>query len=182
MHVSLSQSSLAFDDLCGACLFVCAPVLSLLMEQVVFQVQCWVSVSTECLSLCVSGSSFLFCVRSSHGSLQGLDIQTAEAEEDRSSISSEALDHSNILAYLSGAGSSHRQSQQTPERSALWYSSPHKSAECDLIGSSLWFSITCLLLNNAWLILVIGCVTLSQCNYKFAHCMRFKASNRKHVM
>lgn len=119
VHVSLLQFSLAIDDLCGACVFVCAHVLSLPTERVVFQVQCWVSVSTECLSLCVSGSSFLFCVRSSHSSLQGLDIQTAEAERDSSSVSSEAHDHSNVLAYLSGAGSSSRQSHRTPERSEL---------------------------------------------------------------
>ncbi|KAM9349925.1 uncharacterized protein aknad1 [Symphorus nematophorus] len=47
-------------------------------------------------------------------SVEELDIQTAKAEEERSSILSEVLDHSNILAYLSGTRSSSRQRQWTP--------------------------------------------------------------------
>lgn len=57
--------------------------------------------------------------RSSHSSLEGRDIQAAEAEEETSTVLSEAIDHSDILAYLSGARSSSRQKQQTPSRS-VW--------------------------------------------------------------
>ncbi|XP_056912440.1 serine-rich adhesin for platelets-like isoform X3 [Takifugu flavidus] len=46
---------------------------------------------------------------------QEVDIQTAEVDDEVSSALSEALDHSNILEYLSGAKLSSRHSQQTPE-------------------------------------------------------------------
>lgn len=57
--------------------------------------------------------------RSSQGSLEGRDIQAAEAVEESNSVLSEAIDHSDILAYLSGARSSSRQTQRTPDRS-VW--------------------------------------------------------------
>lgn len=161
-------------------MFVCAQVINLPMKQIVFQVHCWCRV-VKCFSLCVRVFS-LSSFRSSHGSLQGLDIQTAEAEGERSSVLSEAIDHSNILAYLSGASSSSRQRQQTPERSVVWCKSPYKTAKCDLIDSLLWFLCTCLLLNNASLVYVIHCVILPQCKWAtFAHCMKCRSRNRNHV-
>ncbi|XP_027141414.1 uncharacterized protein aknad1 isoform X4 [Larimichthys crocea] len=60
-------------------------------------------------------------------------IQRAEAEEERSSVLSEVIDHSNILAYLSGASSSSRQRQQTPDSSCSTPDSVlNPVAECDL--------------------------------------------------
>lgn len=51
-----------------------------------------------------------------HTSLQEVDIQMAEADEEMSAALSEALDQSNILEYLIRAKLSLRQSQETPER------------------------------------------------------------------
>ncbi|TKS79937.1 AT-hook-containing transcription factor [Collichthys lucidus] len=68
----------------------------------------------------------------SQGSLDGRDIQRAEAEEERSSVLSEVIDHSNILAYLSGASSSSRQRQQTPDSCSTPDSVLNPVAECDL--------------------------------------------------
>lgn len=94
--------------------------------------------------------------------MEGLEIQTAEAEEDRSA--SEAIDHSDILAYLNGGGSSSRRRQWTPDRSVILKSSwPYKRADCDSVGSLLWFLHTVLLLNNVSLTQVIHHVILSQC-------------------
>lgn len=60
------------------------------------------------LSLCA-------CFRCLHATEQEVDIQKAEVDDEVSSALSEALDHSNILEYLSGAQLSSRQIQQTPE-------------------------------------------------------------------
>ncbi|XP_033507272.2 uncharacterized protein aknad1 [Epinephelus lanceolatus] len=67
--------------------------------------------------------------RSSRGSVEGLEIQTAEAEEDRSA--SEAIDHSDILAYLYGGGSSSRRRQWTPDSHSIPDSVPNPVGECD---------------------------------------------------
>lgn len=144
------------------CLRVCLcsnnrHVLSLPVEQIVCQVL--VLDSTQCLSLCSPS-----CCRSSQGSLEGRDIQAAEAEEESNSVLSEAIDHSDILAYLSGARSSSRQTQRTPDRSVWWCLRSYKRCNCDSID--LW-----VLLNNAWLILVILLVIMLQCKWAtFAHC------------
>ncbi|XP_044074332.1 protein AKNAD1-like isoform X3 [Siniperca chuatsi] len=69
--------------------------------------------SSELITIDCHHSSF----RSSLGSLEGLEIQTAEAEEEKSSALSEVIDHSNILAYLSGTSSFSRQRQWTPNSS-----------------------------------------------------------------
>ncbi|XP_051263550.1 uncharacterized protein LOC127367591 isoform X1 [Dicentrarchus labrax] len=71
-------------------------------------------------------------LRSSQGSLGGLDTQTAETEEERSSLLSEAIDHSNILAYLSGTSSSSRQREWTPDSCSSLYSVLNPVGECDL--------------------------------------------------
>ncbi|KAM8728487.1 uncharacterized protein aknad1 [Acanthopagrus schlegelii] len=70
--------------------------------------------------------------KSSHGSLEGRDIQAAEAEEETSTVLSEAIDHSDILAYLSGARSSSRQKQQTPSSCNTPDSVLNPVDECDL--------------------------------------------------
>ncbi|XP_073347788.1 uncharacterized protein [Pagrus major] len=70
--------------------------------------------------------------KSSQGSLEGQDIQAAEAEEETNSVLSEAIDHSNILAYLSGARSSSRQTQQTPDSRSTPDSVLNPVGECDL--------------------------------------------------
>ncbi|KAI4809870.1 hypothetical protein KUCAC02_018726 [Chaenocephalus aceratus] len=62
--------------------------------------------------------------RSSLGSLEGLGGQTAE--EERGSVLSEALDHSNILAYLSESSSSSRLRHWTP------HGVLNQAGECDL--------------------------------------------------
>ncbi|XP_045907963.1 uncharacterized protein LOC123972488 [Micropterus dolomieu] len=70
--------------------------------------------------------------RSSLLSLEGLEIQTAEAEEERSSALSELIDHSNILAYLSGTSSSSRQRQWTPDSHSAPDSFLSPVGKCDL--------------------------------------------------
>lgn len=148
---------------------VCARVIDLTMKQIVLQVL--VSGSSTCLSLCAG--FFLSCFRSSHSSLQGLDLQTAEAEGEWSSVLSEAIDHSNILAYLSGASSSSKQRQHTPERSVHM-----KQLSVTWLTTLLWFMCTCLLLNNAWLTYAVHCVVLPQCKWAtFAHCMKYRSRN-----
>ncbi|KAK5888910.1 hypothetical protein CesoFtcFv8_014959 [Champsocephalus esox] len=72
--------------------------------------------------------SSLSCIRSSLGSLEGLGGQTAE--EERGSVLSEALDHSNILAYLSESSSSSRLRHWTPHGSSTPDSV--QAGECDL--------------------------------------------------
>ncbi|XP_032387981.1 microtubule organization protein AKNA isoform X2 [Etheostoma spectabile] len=70
--------------------------------------------------------------RSSQGSVEGLGIQTAGAEEERSSVSLEVIDNSNILAYLSGSSSSLRQRQWTPNSRSTPDSVLNPAGECDL--------------------------------------------------
>ncbi|XP_031137213.2 microtubule organization protein AKNA-like isoform X1 [Sander lucioperca] len=70
--------------------------------------------------------------RSSQGSAEGLEIQTAEAEEERSSASLEVIDNSNILAYLSGSSSSLRQRQWTPDSRSTPDSVLNPACEWDL--------------------------------------------------
>ncbi|XP_038575199.1 uncharacterized protein LOC119902888 isoform X2 [Micropterus salmoides] len=70
--------------------------------------------------------------RSSLLSLEGLEIQTAEAEEERSSALSELIDDSNILAYLSGTSSSSRQRQWTPDSHSAPDSFLSPVGKCDL--------------------------------------------------
>lgn len=87
-----------------------------------FQVQCWCLVpqqeGTVFQSECVCSS--LLSLRSLQGSLEELDITTAEEEEgeeeERSSVLSESIGHDNILAYLTGTNSSTRDKEWTPER------------------------------------------------------------------
>ncbi|XP_042353106.1 protein AKNAD1-like [Plectropomus leopardus] len=67
---------------------------------------------------------------SSRGSVNGLQIQTAEAEEERSS--SEVTDHSDILAHLSGSGSSSRRRQWTSDSHSTQDSVLNPEGECDL--------------------------------------------------
>ncbi|XP_034051952.1 microtubule organization protein AKNA-like isoform X3 [Gymnodraco acuticeps] len=74
--------------------------------------------------------SSLSCIRSSLGSLEGLEGQTAE--EERGSVLSEALDHSNILAYLSESSSSSRLRHWTPHSSSTPDSVLNQAGECDL--------------------------------------------------
>ncbi|KAJ4936265.1 hypothetical protein JOQ06_000864 [Pogonophryne albipinna] len=74
--------------------------------------------------------SSLSCIRSSLGSLEGLGGQTAE--EERGSVLSEALDHSNILAYLSESSSSSRLRHWTPHSSSTPDSVRNQAGECDL--------------------------------------------------
>lgn len=119
LHVSLSLLCPAIDVLSGACMCLCAQIIS------TFSAFPWAdSVSGAVLvfgsseSLCGRFSS-LSCFRSSRGSLEGLETQTAEAGEERSSVLSEVIDHGNILAYLSGSSSSPRQRRWTPDRSVL---------------------------------------------------------------
>ncbi|XP_034744654.1 protein AKNAD1-like isoform X1 [Etheostoma cragini] len=70
--------------------------------------------------------------RSSQGSVEGLGIQTAEAEEDRSSASLEVIDNSNILAYLSGSSASLSQRQWRPDSRSTPDSVLNPAGECDL--------------------------------------------------
>nr|XP_046264183.1 uncharacterized protein LOC124069255 isoform X3 [Scatophagus argus] len=70
--------------------------------------------------------------RRSLGSLEGLDIQTAEAEAERSSILSEVTDHSNILEFLSGTRSSSEQRHHTPDSRSTPASVLSPVGECDL--------------------------------------------------
>ncbi|XP_037642285.1 microtubule organization protein AKNA-like isoform X2 [Sebastes umbrosus] len=70
--------------------------------------------------------------RSSLGSLEGLEVQTAEAEEERSSVSPKVIDHSRILAYLSGSSSSSRWRQWTPDSRSSPDSALNPAGECDL--------------------------------------------------
>ncbi|XP_075954208.1 uncharacterized protein aknad1 [Anarhichas minor] len=70
--------------------------------------------------------------RSSLGSLEGLEIPTTEAEDERSSVSSEVIDHSNILAYLSRGSSSARQREWTRDRRSSPDSVLNAVGECDL--------------------------------------------------
>ncbi|XP_033993124.1 microtubule organization protein AKNA-like isoform X2 [Trematomus bernacchii] len=81
--------------------------------------------------------SSLSCIRSSLGSLEGLEGQTAE--EERGSVSSEALDHSNILAYLSESSSSSRLRHWTPHSSTP-DSVLNQAGECDL-GESVSLAV-----------------------------------------
>ncbi|XP_059200860.1 microtubule organization protein AKNA-like [Centropristis striata] len=85
-------------------------------------------------SYCHSRFSSLSCVRSSQGSVEGLGIQTDEAEEQRSSseVLSEAIDHSDIIAYLSGSSSSSRQKQWTPNSHSTPVNALSPAGECDL--------------------------------------------------
>lgn len=77
-----------------------------------------VSSSTDRLSLWAHiFSSSLFWCRSTHASAQALDVHVAADDEDRSCVPSEAIDHSDILAYLNGRGSSCSRRQHTPDRS-----------------------------------------------------------------
>ncbi|KAK1879480.1 Protein AKNAD1 [Dissostichus eleginoides] len=84
------------------------------------------------------GFSSLSCIRSSLGSLEGLEGQTAE--EERGSVSSEALDHSNILAYLSESSSSSRLRHWTPHSSSTPDSVLNQAGECDL-GESVSLAV-----------------------------------------
>ncbi|XP_069562304.1 streptococcal hemagglutinin-like isoform X1 [Brachyistius frenatus] len=69
-------------------------------------------------------------------SQERLDIQTAEdeegLEEERSSVSSEAIGHSDILAYLSGTGSTSRLKQWTANSHGTLDSFLNSKDECDL--------------------------------------------------
>ncbi|XP_071392949.1 serine-rich adhesin for platelets-like [Centroberyx affinis] len=77
--------------------------------------------------------------RSSQGSVEGLDITTAEdeegEEEDGSSITSEGIGRDNILAYLSETNSSSRLRQWTPESIGTQDSVLTPESECDLGAS-----------------------------------------------
>lgn len=53
------------------------------------------------------------------GSLEDQNIQTAEDEEESSSVLSEGIGHSNILACANGCSLTSRQREQKPERSVL---------------------------------------------------------------
>ncbi|XP_054452556.1 microtubule organization protein AKNA-like [Anoplopoma fimbria] len=70
--------------------------------------------------------------RSSLGSLEGLEIQSGEAEDERSSVTSEVVDHSNFLAYLSGSSSSPTQSESTRDSRNSTSSVLNPVGECDL--------------------------------------------------
>uniref|UniRef100_UPI0037E85A5C microtubule organization protein AKNA-like n=1 Tax=Semicossyphus pulcher TaxID=241346 RepID=UPI0037E85A5C len=70
--------------------------------------------------------------RSSRGSLEGLQTHSAEAEEERSSVLSEALDHSNILAYLNESSSSLGERQRTPNSRSNQDCVLSPAGECDL--------------------------------------------------
>uniref|UniRef100_A0A7N6FAC8 Protein AKNAD1 n=1 Tax=Anabas testudineus TaxID=64144 RepID=A0A7N6FAC8_ANATE len=73
----------------------------------------------------MSADSFLRCNScpswSPHSSLEDLNTQAAEDEdgneEERNSVSSEGIDHTNILAYLSGSSSTSLQREWTPDSS-----------------------------------------------------------------
>ncbi|XP_071348403.1 protein AKNAD1-like [Trachinotus anak] len=84
--------------------------------------------------------------RSSLGSLERLDIQTAEdeegSEEERSPVSvlSEGIDHSNILAYLSGTSSTSKQREWTPESCSTLDCVLIPEDECDL-GDSVSLAV-----------------------------------------
>ncbi|XP_034558049.1 uncharacterized protein LOC117826230 isoform X2 [Notolabrus celidotus] len=82
-------------------------------------------------SSCHSRFSSLSCFRSSLGSREGLIIHTAETEEERSSVCSDEIDHSNILAYLQGISSSLGQRQGTPDSRSTLDGLP-AVGECDL--------------------------------------------------
>lgn len=130
MHDPLSPLYPPIDDLSGACVCVCAQIIDtlsaflwadcvsgtvlVLSSTVQREQSVWVSVSW-CFSLS--------CLRSSRGSPERLDVLTAEGEEgdgeEGSSVLSEGIDHSNILAYLRGTNSTSRQREWTPERSVL---------------------------------------------------------------
>ncbi|KAM3865951.1 uncharacterized protein aknad1 [Diretmus argenteus] len=80
--------------------------------------------------------------RSSHGSLEGLHLTTAEdeegEEEERSSILSEGIVNDDILAYLAGTYSSSRHRQGTPESATGSVLSPE--SECD-VGASVSLAV-----------------------------------------
>ncbi|KAM6990251.1 uncharacterized protein aknad1 [Tautogolabrus adspersus] len=70
--------------------------------------------------------------RSSQGSVEGLEIHTAETEEERNSVFSDEIDHSNILAYLDGSSSSFSgQIQRTADSHSTLDSVLHAVGECD---------------------------------------------------
>ncbi|XP_060900510.1 uncharacterized protein LOC132979058 isoform X2 [Labrus mixtus] len=71
--------------------------------------------------------------RSSQGSVEGLEIHTAETEEEeRTSVFSDEIDHSNILAYLDGSSSSFSgQIQRTADSHSTLVSVLHAVGECD---------------------------------------------------
>ncbi|KAM7379239.1 hypothetical protein PAMP_004804 [Pampus punctatissimus] len=77
-----------------------------------------------------------YCSRSFLGSLERLNIPTAEDEEnneeERSSVFSEGIVNGNILAYLSGTSSSSRPRQWTPESSTP-DNVPNPESEFDLL-------------------------------------------------
>lgn len=64
-------------------------------------------------------SSSLFRCRSSRASLQAVAAHIAADEEDGSCALSEAIDHSDILAYLNGRDLTSSWRQHTPSRSVL---------------------------------------------------------------
>ncbi|XP_034411274.1 microtubule organization protein AKNA [Cyclopterus lumpus] len=83
-------------------------------------------------SLKNTGHNYCY-LRGSLVSLGGQDIQTTEAEEERSSsVSSEVIDHSSILAYLSGSSSSSRQREWTRDSRSTLDSVLNTVGECDL--------------------------------------------------
>ncbi|KAM3604090.1 uncharacterized protein V6R79_006270 [Siganus canaliculatus] len=81
--------------------------------------------NTRSISCCSSPA------RSLQHSLQGLDIHTAEAGQERSSVLSEEIEHSNILAYLSASRSSSRQRQWSPDRCSTSAGVLNPVGECD---------------------------------------------------
>ncbi|CAJ1072100.1 microtubule organization protein AKNA-like isoform X3 [Xyrichtys novacula] len=68
--------------------------------------------------------------RSTQRSLEGLKILAAETEEERSSVFSDVISHSDILAYLDGARSSAGQRLGTPDSCGTLNSVP-AVGECD---------------------------------------------------
>ncbi|XP_040911516.1 uncharacterized protein LOC121193345 [Toxotes jaculatrix] len=72
------------------------------------------------------------CHSRSQGSLERLAILTAEDEEESISVLSEGIDHSNILAYLSGTCSTSRR-RESPESRSTLDSVLVPEGECDLV-------------------------------------------------
>ncbi|XP_041660297.1 microtubule organization protein AKNA-like [Cheilinus undulatus] len=68
--------------------------------------------------------------RSSQGSVERVEINTLETEEERSSALSDVIDHSNIIAYLNRVSLSSEPTQRAPDS----HSTPvlHAAEECDL--------------------------------------------------
>ena len=76
------------------------------------------------------------CFRDFLDSLEGLDTRTTGDEEgngeERSSVLSEAIDHSDVIAYLRRTSSNLRETQRTANRSVWRY-----VKMCDRVNSCL---------------------------------------------